>query len=54
METKEQLAKKQHHTGFDLPIDVAEFEEKLEVSVQKVGITALSKVLPFTVKSTNA
>ena len=27
---------------FDLPIDVAEFEEK-QVSVQKVGITALSK-----------
>ena len=44
---KEQLAKKQHQYWFDLPIDVAEFEEKLGIGAESGDYRIIEKVLPY-------
>ena len=46
-ETRKQLAKKQYHTSSTLPIDVAEFEEKLGVGAESTEYRIIEKVLPF-------
>ena len=44
---EEQLAKKQYHTGSNLPIDVAEFEEKLGIGAESGDYRIIEKVLPY-------
>ena len=44
---KEQLAKKAISYWFDLPIDVAEFEEKLGIGAESGDYRIIEKVLPY-------
>ena len=47
METRETTGEETTSYWFDLPIDVAEFEEKLGVGAESTAYRIIEKVLPY-------
>ena len=53
METKGTTGEETISYWFELPIDVAEFEEKLGIGAESGDYRIIEKVLPMLMKSTN-